>query len=490
MRQQLTFMAPEFQTDGSFHVQEYTFIEGPDRGWNVYRGGQEHLRLGPGYTVMKSQYCGVCSTDLARHFLPFDLPQITGHEVVVHDGNRYFVVDINASHKARGQKIEDCPYCCAGLENHCPERLTLGIDRLPGGFSPYLLAPINALVPVPDNISPMAASFTEPFAAALQSVEATVFRSGDRVAVLGPRRLGMLVIAALAGVRSQQGLDIEIVALVRHAHLAPLCLKLGADQVINTNDYAHSDLHQLFDVVYDTTANEGGFADALAYSRRVVHLKSTHGREVMGCHALTHMVIDEIALLPYHADHFSYRWPLEKHRHNCNIYVADSVPAALLSATRKDHPHMHFHQMRIDAAAKILMEVPSDVTAGSVVPQFDLAWVTRMEEADQLLCGLAGRSLVRPRGAILLSHEQAGGDSSSALLEAICQRGIEVHTSRCGDFERALAILSHHRHITETFEQDLISHTYDLSNIDTAFSIAADSSQGIKVMVATGGSDE
>ena len=222
MVQQLKFQAPEYQSDGSFKRVNYTFIEHPSHGWDVLRNGKCHLTLGLGYTVMQGKYCGVCSTDLSRHFLPFDLPQITGHEVVVMKDGQRFVVDINASHQSRGQQVDDCPYCRSGMENHCPERLTLGIDRLPGGFSPYMLAPINAIFPVADNISSLAASFTEPFAAALQGVESTVFRCGDRVAVLGPRRLGMLIIAALAGVRSQQSLDFEIVALVRHEHLAEL----------------------------------------------------------------------------------------------------------------------------------------------------------------------------------------------------------------------------------------------------------------------------
>ncbi|MEZ5366567.1 MAG: hypothetical protein R2748_30570 [Bryobacterales bacterium] len=78
--------------------------------------------------MLRSERCGVCSTDLARRFLPFPLPQITGHEVVALDehGTRY-AVEINAPPIARGVET-DCPFWCRLMPNHCPDRLVLGIQ--------------------------------------------------------------------------------------------------------------------------------------------------------------------------------------------------------------------------------------------------------------------------------------------------------------------------------------------------------------------------
>jgi len=45
--------------------------------------------------------------------------------------------------------------------------MTLGINQLPGGLSPYVIVPKNAIKYVPENLSLMAAVLTEPFAAAL-----------------------------------------------------------------------------------------------------------------------------------------------------------------------------------------------------------------------------------------------------------------------------------------------------------------------------------
>lgn len=56
------------------------------------------------------------------------------------------------------------------MHTHCPDRLTLGIDRLPGGFAHHVLAPVHAIVEVPDDMPVQCAVLCEPLAAALQGV--------------------------------------------------------------------------------------------------------------------------------------------------------------------------------------------------------------------------------------------------------------------------------------------------------------------------------
>jgi threonine dehydrogenase-like Zn-dependent dehydrogenase len=46
--------------------------------YNKFTDGSEKISLGPGYSLIKVVYCGVCSTDLSREHLPFPLPQVTG----------------------------------------------------------------------------------------------------------------------------------------------------------------------------------------------------------------------------------------------------------------------------------------------------------------------------------------------------------------------------------------------------------------------------
>ena len=99
--------------------------------------------------------------------------------------------------------------------------------------------------------------------------------------MLGPRRLGMLVIAALSGYRKREGINFSISAIIRHDSLSVLAQGLGADSIINIRS-GHSHLEQNFDIVYDTTGKTEGFEVALSLSRRVVHVKTTNGLPTAG----------------------------------------------------------------------------------------------------------------------------------------------------------------------------------------------------------------
>ncbi|MDH5258685.1 MAG: alcohol dehydrogenase catalytic domain-containing protein, partial [Gammaproteobacteria bacterium] len=287
-----SFTAFEYHADARFYPAEYRY-EGSERsGWVIFRNGQHYLTLPPGYLLLKTLCCGICSTDIARHNLPFPLPQITGHEVVaLHDGINV-VVDINAAHKHTGDEFH-CEYCSANLENHCPDRLTLGIDRLPGGFSPYLLVPKKAIVRLPDNIDMRLASIIEPFAAALHAVNVETIQAGDSVGIVGPRRLGSLLILALSLWRKKNSIDFKIIAITRSEQVRTLCELAGADEIVDA-----SNVQSLAcDVVFDTSGSTSGFELSLQVAKRVVHVKSTNGLEVFGFQHLTEMVINEFSLL-------------------------------------------------------------------------------------------------------------------------------------------------------------------------------------------------
>ena len=134
----------EYRSDGSFETRLYRLEGSSEAGWRVFRNDELHLSFGKGYVLLRARSCGVCSTDLARRFLPFPLPQIIGHEVLAVDqDNRRFVAEINASHRSLGQDQVECAYCDHGLPTHCPQRRVLGIHDLPGGFGPFLLAPLH-----------------------------------------------------------------------------------------------------------------------------------------------------------------------------------------------------------------------------------------------------------------------------------------------------------------------------------------------------------
>ena len=450
----IAFDAFDYQSDQSFRSAHYQLDGSTAAGWTVARDGSTVLELGPGYRALRVRQCGVCSTDLARHFLPFPLPQVIGHEVVAVDasGQRY-VVEINASHTARGVASE-CAFCAAGLPTHCPDRVTLGIDALPGGFGPWILAPVDACLPVPDGVPDSDAVLVEPLAAALHAVTMVAPQAGERIAVLGPRRLGMLVVASLAAVRD----NFVVAAVVRDAKLGELAREFGADEV---HVLAAGDEHlaEAFDVVIDTTGSPAGLERALRMARREVHLKSTHGQSAGGVRGLTELVVDELSIA---------RLPADLRGQKVAWLAAASPSPALLAS----------NQVRTGAAGELALAY-EQVRDG--LPRADVAVADSVATVEAAIRPIAGREqpLIRPRGSILL---QPGGDyASSTLLQAVAGRGLRLSSSRCGDFAYALQLLTNSS--LHGVGERLVTHHFAAEQLPQAFA-AARSRDCIKAVVS------
>jgi threonine dehydrogenase-like Zn-dependent dehydrogenase len=461
----IEFGAFDYCTDRTFAAARYRYDGDEGTGWRITRDGAPVLQLGPGYRLLRVRQCGVCSTDLARHHLPFPLPQVIGHEVLAHDaGGRRFVVEINASHQARGVAT-DCAFCRAGLPTHCPDRITLGIHDLPGGFGPWILAPVGACLEVPATVPDAAAVLVEPFAAALHAVASVAPRPGDRIAVLGPRRLGMLVIAALASVRQQRraaGADFTIAAVARDPALLALARTFGADEghaIVAATPVPVAS----FDVVIDTTGNPAGLELAVQLARREVHVKSTHGQPAGGLRHGTEMVVDEIALMPFpRQEPAPGQAPWERLRTGARPRVAWSaaaVPPAWLLA-RAD--------VQRGAPAALVAHYAA---ATDGLPRADVVVVDSAAGVDAAVRprGAADPALVRPRGAVML--HPASDTAGSSLLAAVVDRGLVLSSSRCGDFATALRLLAVDPELARIGER-LITHRFPAEQLVAAFATA------------------
>lgn len=462
----IKFNALEYTADDKFVNSEYEYTGDKNSGWEIKRNGSDYLKLGSGYELLKTKLCGVCSTDIARRFLPFPLPQITGHELVAEtlDGKQNYVVEINDTPAARGDLVQDA-FCDSGIPTHSPTRLVLGIDRLPGGFGPYILAPQHAIVPY-EKISDRTAVMIEPFAAGLQAVIASPPRKGDSVAVLGPRRLGSLLIAALKAYKESYKIDFQITALARHDELLVLAEKLGADNGINLTKIDPKSLYKTFDIVYDTTSTEAGFKSALEFAKREVHLKTTNGQVMCGFHKLTELVVDELSILPFSEKNLDFKWEKETHP-NERIYSTKEI---LL-----ENKNLKIYQTDINSAEKIL---ESEEFANRL-PRFDLGIATSLEEIDLLIRPNSSHenSLVRPRGAILFK-----GDSHGNPMLDFINSGGSIRTSRCGDFHLAIKLLEENRALADSLSENMISHIFPAAKMNEAFTTAKDS-KAIKVVV-------
>jgi threonine dehydrogenase-like Zn-dependent dehydrogenase len=460
----IEFDALDFHADQTFAPARYRYDGDERRGFRVERDGRFVLRLGPGFRLLRVRQCGVCSTDLARHLLPFPLPQVIGHEVVAtdEDGRRH-VVEINASHSARGVAA-DCAFCRAGLPTHCRERVTLGIDALPGGFGPWILAPVHGCIELPAAVPDSAAVLIEPFAAALHAVQTVAPRAGERIAVLGPRRLGMLVVAALAGERARRGSggDFAIAALVRDPALMALARTVGAMEVHQVDGGAPS-VERAFDVVIDTTGKPDGLDLAVRLARREVHLKSTHGQPAAGLRHLTELVVDELAIARFPAaEPPPGAAPWDRLRTGTAprvAWLAREDPPAWLAARS---------EVRRGTAAEL---VASYEPATDGLPRADVAVADSPAAVDAAIRPRAGReeALLRPRGEILVLA--AAANAGSGLLDAVVARDLRLSSSRCGDFRAALRMLAQDPELLRLGER-LVTHRFAAGDLAAAFATA------------------
>lgn len=240
----------------------------------------------PGWARIRVKTAGICRTDLEliNGYLRFS--GVLGHEFVgivescedVRWIGKRVVGEINA---ACGQ----CFWCRKGQGRHCPDRTTLGIDRLDGCMADYCILPIDNLIEIPASISDRRAVFIEPLSAACEILEQLPLSGLERVAVLGDGRLGILC----AWVLSTAVTD---VTLIGHH---PEKLALSAWNGVNTA--RDGSCCTGADVVIEATGSATGLAEAitLCRPRGVVVLKSTVA--VSATVNLAAVVIHELTVL-------------------------------------------------------------------------------------------------------------------------------------------------------------------------------------------------
>ncbi len=202
---------------------------------------------------------GICGSDLATvmakgspYFSPFtSFPFVLGHEVVgevvecgrrgerLREGDRV-VLQPPLSCQIRG--IEPCcDYCRAGRDSLCVNTnegtLSAGIQTgycrdTGGAWSEGFVAHQRQLHTVPEELSDETAVIAEPFSCALEAVLKAPPEDGQTVLILGCGTIGALTLAAIRGL----GKGTRVVIVAKHPHQQQVARRLGADQVIETED--------------------------------------------------------------------------------------------------------------------------------------------------------------------------------------------------------------------------------------------------------------
>ncbi len=175
---------------------------------------------GPGEVVVDVERVGVCGTDVEF---------FTGEMAYLHTGQAAYPMRLGHEWCGRvsavGTGVDPawlgrhttgdtmlgcgtCRRCRAGLGHVCADRFEIGIrGGFPGALAEQLAVPASALHALPDSVDPVAGAMVEPGGNALRSVEAAALNPGDRLLVLGPGTIGLLV----ALFARAQGVEVHLV---------------------------------------------------------------------------------------------------------------------------------------------------------------------------------------------------------------------------------------------------------------------------------------
>jgi D-arabinose 1-dehydrogenase-like Zn-dependent alcohol dehydrogenase len=190
---------------------------------------------GPGEVRIKIQACGICHSDvLTKDGWPgIQYPRVPGHEVA----GRIDELGAGVSAWKQGQRVgvgwhggqdNTCRECRRGDFRNCRNVKIPGISY-DGGYQEYMIAPVEALVAIPDSLSAVEA-------APLLCAGITTYNSlrhsgalpGDLVAVQGIGGLGHL------GVQFANKFGYKVAAVGRGPENAALARKLGAHVYIDS----------------------------------------------------------------------------------------------------------------------------------------------------------------------------------------------------------------------------------------------------------------
>ena len=189
-----------------------------------------------GYVRIKVQACGVCHSDVLTKegLLPgIQYPRVPGHEVagIIDE------VGAGVSDWKKGQRVgvgwhggqdNTCRECRRGDFRNCQNLKICGVSY-DGGYQQYMVAPVEALVAIPDDLSDVDA-------APLLCAGVTTYNAlrhsgalpGDLVAVQGVGGLGHL------GIQFANKFGYKVAAIGRGPGNAALAKKLGASVYIDS----------------------------------------------------------------------------------------------------------------------------------------------------------------------------------------------------------------------------------------------------------------
>jgi len=188
-----------------------------------------------GQVRLRVQACGVCHSDMFTKegaWPGIQYPRVPGHEVAgIIDEVGAAVSGWKIGQRAgvgwHGGHDGTCLQCRRGDFGNCRNLKISGISY-DGGYQQYMLAPVEALTAIPDNLSDIdAAPLLCAGITTYNALRHSGAMPGDLVAVLGVGGLGHL------GIQFANKFGYKVAAVGRGSDSAPLAKKLGASVYID-----------------------------------------------------------------------------------------------------------------------------------------------------------------------------------------------------------------------------------------------------------------
>lgn len=210
----------------------------------------------PGEVVVDVERVGVCGTDVEF---------FTGEMAYLHDGQATYPMRLGHEWSGRvasvgadvdpvwvGRRVMGdtmlgcgtCRRCRRGRQHVCADREEVGIRRgRAGALAEQVAVPASSLHALPDALDPPLGALVEPAANALRAAQGAAVGPGDRLLVLGPGTIGLLV----AMFARASGADVHLLGLTDTS--------LGFARALGfENAWYEPDLPDLpFDAVVDAT---------------------------------------------------------------------------------------------------------------------------------------------------------------------------------------------------------------------------------------------
>lgn len=184
-----------------------------------------------------------------------------------------------------------CARCRAGRHHVCEQRAELGIrGPYPGALAQKLLVPADALFALPDAVDDAAGAQVEPGGNALRSFQAARVVAGERLLVVGPGTIGLLVAAFAAAA----GVEVHLAGRPGAALEFAAGLALGST----------STLDDLPDVAFDGVVDASNgvevparAVDLVEPGRRVVYVGLAGGPSLVDSRAITLKDVTVVGIL-------------------------------------------------------------------------------------------------------------------------------------------------------------------------------------------------